>query len=108
MFDGVGVVSVAEQLVPLPVILHPTSAQPKLNVTDIDICELYARRKLSTGLEGGVGEIRGEVTHRGKQWQWQAVLEDSSWMGEYSEATEWRKQTGRGDEECVPTKTTWV
>ena len=39
MFFGVGVESEAEQFVTLPVILHPTSAQPELNVTDIDTTE---------------------------------------------------------------------
>ena len=36
MFDGMGVESVTEQLVTLPVVLHPTSAQLNMNVTNID------------------------------------------------------------------------
>ena len=38
MFDGMGVESVTEQLVTLPVVLHPTSAQLNMNVTNIDNC----------------------------------------------------------------------
>ena len=66
MFDGVGVESVTEQLVTLPVVLHPTSAQLNLNATDIDKC---MRKKKGCARIQNDGFVIAHTTTKHNPWR---------------------------------------